>query len=140
MRVDLNNDGDSMTNFEIVKKAGKLELPNFRYFMRDELCKAICKREECGVVNLNRSKQPGSHHTCYWVSNNKKYYFDSFGVIPPKELVKYLKSPIMYSTYQIQQYNDTNCSEWCLYMLNELNKGKDFIDIIIEILNKHKLY
>jgi len=46
----------------------------------------------------------------------------------------------MYSTYQIQQYNDTNCSEWCLYMLNELHKGKDFIDIIIEILNKHKLY
>jgi len=25
-------------------------------------------------------------------------------------------------------------------MLNELHKGKDFIDIIIEILNKHKLY
>jgi len=39
----------------------------------------------------------------------------------------------MYSTYQIQQNNDTNCSEWCLYMLNELNKGKDFIDIIIKI-------
>jgi len=46
----------------------------------------------------------------------------------------------MYLTYQIQQYNDTNCSEWCLYKLNELHKGKDFIDIIIEILNKHKLY
>jgi len=92
------------------------------------------------VVNLNASKQHGSHHTCYWVSDNNKYYFDSFGVIPPKELVKYLKSLIMYSTYQIQQYIDTNCSEWCLYMLNELNKGKDFIDIIIEILNKHKLY
>jgi len=65
MRVDLNNDGDGMTNFEIVKKAGKLELTNFRYFMRDELCKAICKKKECGVVNLNTSKQPGSHHTCY---------------------------------------------------------------------------
>jgi len=72
MRVDLNNDGDGMTNFEIVEKAGKLELPNFRYFMRDELCKAICKKEECGVVNLNKSTQPGLHHTCYWVSNNKK--------------------------------------------------------------------
>jgi len=80
-----------MTNFEIVKKAGKLKLPNFRYFMRDELCKAICKKEECGVVNLNTSKQPGSHHTCYLFSNNEKYYLDSFGVIPPKELVKYLK-------------------------------------------------
>jgi len=140
MKVNLVNNGDGMTNFEIIKKAGKIELPNFRYFMRDELCKAICSKKECGVVNLNKSTQPGSHHTCYWVSGDKKYYFDSFGVIPPKELVKYLKSPIMYSTYQIQQYNDTNCSEWCLYMLNELHKGKDFIEIVIDILNKHKLY
>jgi len=46
----------------------------------------------------------------------------------------------MYATYQIQQYNDTNCSEWYLYMLTELHKGKDFIDIIIEILNKLKFY
>jgi len=140
MKVDLYNSGDGMSNYEVISKADKLELPNFRYFMRDDLCKAICKKQECSVVNLNTSKQQGSHHTCYWVSNNKKYYFDSFGVVPPKELVKYLKSPIMYSTHQIQQYNDANCSEWCLYMLNELHKGKDFIDIIIEILNKHKLY
>jgi len=103
-------------------------------------CVKQCVKKECGVINLNTSKQQGSHHTCYWVANNKKYYFDSFGIIPPKELVKYLKSPIIYSTYQIQQYNDTNCSEWCLYMLIELNKGREFIDIIIDILNKHKLY
>jgi len=83
MRVDLSNDGDVMTNFGIIKMAGKLELPKFRYFMRDELCKAICKKKECGVVNLNKSTQPGSHHTCYWVSGNNKYHFDSFGVIPP---------------------------------------------------------
>jgi len=135
MKVDLHNSGDGMSNYEVISKANKLELPNFRYFMRDELCKAICKKQECGVVNLSTSKQQGSHHTCYWVADNKKYYFNSFGVVPPKELVIYLKSPIMYSIYQIQQYKDTNCSEWCLYMLNELNKGKDFIDIIIVILN-----
>jgi len=140
MRVNLTNDSDGMSNFAMIKKASKLELPNFRYFMRDEICKAICKKQECGVVNLNKSTQPGSHHTCYWVSGDYKYYFDSFGVIAPKELVEYLKSPIMYSTYQIQQYNDTNCNEWCLYMLNELHTGKDLIDIIIDILNKHKLY
>jgi len=71
MRVDLENAGDGMTNFEIIKKAGKLELPNFRYFMRDELCKAICKKQECGVINVNKSTQPGSHHTCFWVSGDK---------------------------------------------------------------------
>jgi len=85
MKVDLYNSGDGMTNYiyyiyyKLISKADKLQLPNFRYFMQDELCKAICKKQECGVVNLNTSKQQGSHHTCYWVSNNKKYYFDSFG-------------------------------------------------------------
>jgi len=66
MRVNLSNDGDGLTNFKIIKKAGELELPNFRYFMRDELCKAICKKQECDVVNLNKSTQPGSYHTCFF--------------------------------------------------------------------------
>jgi len=43
MKVDLHNSGDGMTNYEVISKADKLQLPKFRYFMRDELCKAICK-------------------------------------------------------------------------------------------------
>jgi len=54
-----------MSNYEVISKAEKLQLPNFRYFMRDKLCKAICKKQECGVVNLDTSKQQGSHYTCY---------------------------------------------------------------------------
>jgi len=72
MKVELHNSDDGMSNYEVISKANKLHLPNFRYFMRDELCKAMCsKKQECGVVNLNTSKQPGSHHTCYWVSGEK---------------------------------------------------------------------
>jgi hypothetical protein len=33
---------------------------------------------------------------------------DTFGLIPPKELIKYLKSPILHNRYQIQQFNDEN--------------------------------
>jgi len=71
MKVDLHNSGDEMTNYEVISKVDKLQLPSFRYFMRDELFKAICKKQECGVVNINTSKQLGSHHTCYWVSGDK---------------------------------------------------------------------
>ena len=69
-----------------------------------------------------------------------KRYFDSFGIQPPREIVKYLKSPILYNTYQIQDYNDSNCGEWCLHVLNELNKGgdEDFINVILEIVNNNK--
>jgi len=37
MRVGLTNDGDGMINFEIIKKAGKLELPKL-----DILCEMSC--------------------------------------------------------------------------------------------------
>ena len=140
MRVSLTNSGNGMTNEEVIEYSKKLKLPNFKYYMRDEMRKSSPFNLECGVINLNTSKQNGSHHSCYWIDGDNKYYFDSFGVIPPKELVNYLKRPILYSTYQIQQYNDTNCSEWCLYVLNELNKGDDFINVILNIIEKHKIY
>jgi hypothetical protein len=53
---------------------------------------------------------------------------------PPKEMVRYLDW-MLINTYQIQQFNDSNCSEWCLYVLYKLSKGKDFVDIILDIIN-----
>jgi len=55
-------------------------------------------------------------------------------------MIKYLGKNILYSTYQIQQFNDSNCGEWCLFVLNALNKKEDFIDIILNIVNNHDLY
>jgi hypothetical protein len=73
----------------------------------------------------------------------QKIYFDSFGVVPPTEMINYLKSPILCSTYQIQKVNESNCSEWCLFVLNELHKlhskteslERDFMDVILTIIN-----
>lgn len=132
--VDLYNDGDGLTNTEVIDKARKLKLPNFKYYMRDELPYRCTTKKECGIINLDDSKNPGTHHCAYWKDDNKHYYFDSFGLDPPKELVRYLK-PVLFSTYQIQQFNDSNCSEWCLYVLNKLNNGEDFVDLILDIIN-----
>jgi hypothetical protein len=135
MEVDLKNDGNGMSNVEILKHAKQLELPNFRYIMRNEFGKEMPQNIECGIVNLDDKYNPGTHHCAWFKNGDNKIYFDSFGIQPPKEIIRYLKSSILYNTYQIQQYNETNCSEWCLYVLNELNKGRDFISIILDILN-----
>ena len=87
---------------------------------------------------MDSSKGDETHNYCYWKNGNEKYYFESFGLImliPPKEVIKYLKSPIMYSTYQIQQFNDCNCSEWSLFVLDKLNKDDDYIDVILSIVH-----
>ena len=102
----LRNDGNGMTNFEFISHIERLKIHNFRgYIMRDEVTKLKPLDKECGALNLDNSENEGTHTVCWFKDGNKKYYFDSFGVQPPKELIKYLKSPIMYSTYQIQQFN-----------------------------------
>ena len=67
-----------------------------------------------------------------------------FGLVPAPELYRYLKSPILYSTFQIQQFNEDTCGEWCLWFLNSMNnvlkKNKevsddDYVDIILQVVN-----
>ena len=135
MKVNLENDGEGMTNIEIIKHSKRLKLPNFKYRMRDELIREKPLMIEMGIVNLDNKEGDGTHHCCWSKDNDNKIYFDAFGVQPPLEIVNYLKSPILYNTFQIQQYNDTNCSEWCLHVLNELNRKRDFISIILDIIN-----
>jgi hypothetical protein len=133
------NNGDGATNFDIDEKAKKLKLNNYRgSYMRDEFKKIKPLNQECGILNLDLAKNEGQHWTCWWKNGKEKYYFDSFGIIPPKELINYLKAnnDLEYSTFQIQQFNDANCGEWCLYILSELNKGNDYEDIILKIIDE----
>ena len=80
-----------LTNFDLIDYAKKLNIPNFRgVFMRDTLPKSA-QNIECGIVNLNTSKEKGSHWTCYFKKGANRIYFDSFGQITPIEVQNYLK-------------------------------------------------
>ena len=39
--------------------------------------------------------------TAWFKNGNEKFYFDSFGVQPPLELIDYLKPDIFYNTEEI---------------------------------------
>ena len=118
---------DVSNKFELAEKAKKLKLDNFiGVFMRDQV-NVTPLRNECGILNSNTNNQPGSHWVCWFKYGAAKYYFDSFRLIAPKELVEYLKPPIIYSTCQIQGFYDTKCGQWCLYVIGELNRKKDYL-------------
>ena len=121
-----------LNNFEILDAVRDLGIKNFRgCFMRDTLPKRP-KRKECGILNTDSSTGTG-HHWIAWYKNGKsKYYFDSYGLPPPLELIEYLKSPILYNTLQVQK-GGHHCGHTCLYILNELNKGRDFQDVINDL-------
>ena len=119
-----------MSNLDLIRKAKELNLKNFRgVFMRDELKNMVPDYQECGILNLNTSKQPGSHWVCWFKNGDKKYYFDSYGVVPPLEIVDYLKQPIIRNTTQVQSFNQTICGQLCLYVLKRFSEGDSFINI-----------
>jgi hypothetical protein len=124
------------TNIQLENEAKKLNFKNFRgVIMRDQLSSLKQLERECGILGSKTSKEDDMHWTCWFKNGKNKYYFDSFGLTPTKEIVKYLKSPLMYSTFQIQQFNESNCGEWCIYVLNRLNKGDDYADVITDLIN-----
>jgi len=98
-----------LSQYDLIKYVRKLKIPNFKgVYMRDTLPKnsIINKENECGIMNLDSVKGPGTHWTCWVKINNLCYYFDSFGVDPPLEFENYMKCDLVYSTYQIQKFDD----------------------------------
>jgi len=123
-------DSKGLTNFELIDYAKKLNIKTFRgVFMRDKLPSKPLY-EECGIVNLNTSKEAGSHWVCYYKKGSKRLFFDSFGQITPIEIQRYLKthaeferniSVIQRNTNIIQKLNTHICGHLCLYVLRKLS-------------------
>jgi hypothetical protein len=106
-------------------------------FMMDEL--KIATSDECLVVNYAKSIHKGTHWICLWIKDNKCIIFNSYGAPPPLEILEYTKSCTkrQYSTDPIQTYTEGICGHYCVYVLQELNKGRDMNDILDELYNYH---
>ena len=119
-----------LTNVQLVTYAKKLHINCFRgVFSKDQLPAEPNKRE-CGIINLEDSTGPGTHWTAYYKSPTKTFYFDSFGLSPPKEMLEYLKTEIIYNEEQVQGADDVVCGQYCLFILYHLNKNVNFFDTI----------
>ena len=120
-----------LSNIELIDAAHELKIPNFRgVFLRDTLPKKPKSNMECGILNLDDSSGTGTHWVGWYKCRNQKYYFDSYGLQPPQEILKYLRSPILYNTEQVQQADQVFCGHLCLYVLKEITDGKDMQDVI----------
>ena len=53
-----------------------------------------------------------------WFKKDKdKFYFDSYEVQPPSELIAYLKSPIFCNSDRVQQNGEVFCGHLYLFAL-----------------------
>lgn len=115
----------ALTNVDLENACRQLNIPIRGVFMRDSLPKR-CKEEEFGIVNLDSRFGEGTHWVCYGKRGDEKLYFDSFGLLPPLELQRYLGKRVFYSSYQIQRPEDVICGHLCLLILNRI---KDNLDV-----------
>ena len=53
-------------------------------------------------LSLDSSSGDGTHWVMWFKKGKDKFYFDSFRVQPPSELITYLKSPIFYNSERVQ--------------------------------------
>ena len=85
---------------------------------------------DIGIVNLHPSK--GTHWVCFTNEN----YFDSYGVVCPKKLSKFIikrNRYCLYSEYQIQK-NDSYCISYCLYIIYSTKVlGIDFKSAVLNL-------
>ena len=97
-KFDLKNKATS--NIKIQQVLDSMGLNNVGIYLRDGPFES-----DIGIVNLHPSK--GTHWICYINEN----YFDSYGIVCPKKLSKFIikrNGYCLYSEYQIQK-NDSYC-------------------------------
>jgi hypothetical protein len=122
-----------LTNFELVDAVKKLNIPNFRgVYLRDTL-PSKPRANECGILNLDDSSGAGTHWQLFSKRGKDKICFDSYGLPPPTELLKYLGGPVYYNSERIQPDNEVFCGHLCLYVLKKLNDGHEFQKVINDL-------
>ena len=113
------------SNIKMQQVLSSLSLNDVGIYLRDGPFES-----DIGIVNLHPSR--GTH----WVSYINENYFDSHGVICPKELSKFIikrNGYCLYSEYQIQK-DDSYCASYCLYIIY-LTKvlGIDFKSAVLNL-------
>ena len=66
-----------------------------------------------GFVNIDYGQMGGTHWTCFYIKDNKSYYFDSFGGTPDKLLLNQLPKTIIYHNLKIQDFNSRLSDSYC---------------------------
>ena len=106
------------TNLEIDKIMTKYD--NYPGTFSKDMLPRTMKKNEATVVNLqDYCAGDGTHWVCIYndEKSDKAEYFDSFELVPPNEVIKYMETTnksIIYNDQQIQNMNSILCGYYCI--------------------------
>ena len=88
-----------------------------------------------GFINKDNGSQCATQGTCFIVTDEKSFYFDSFGGQPDKFQLNQLPKPIIYHKYKIQDLNSSFCGSYCLYFFY-LIEGMSCYNTILKLVSE----
>ena len=128
----------TISNFELQKIASENNIQLNSIMMNNEINKRIMTMKSfSGIINLNNIGEQGSHWVAMIKRGNIILYFDSFGAIPIKSIVKNKgKNKLAYSNYIVQDLDSTQRGLFCIAFLHyiQYNKG-NLADIYNDFIN-----
>ena len=121
-----------LSNHDLIKWCKYLNIPINDVLSRDENVPHNHK-QALFIYNLEPAYMSGSHWVATYVKDNVINYFDSFGMPPFQEMVNHAKKKnltLLHQNNQIQNIQTTTCGYFCLFFLNEMNKGNSYYDLL----------
>jgi hypothetical protein len=87
---------------------------------------------------MDDSSGNGTHWVAFKADkNNKDFYFDPIGIIPPVEVLEICKN-CSYNTKQIQDRDSTACGYFCITIIEWNTRGGNINDFLKCFSNNSK--
>jgi hypothetical protein len=115
-----------LSNLDIEELCHKLKLPLVQCCSKDKLNIKPLDKKSCYVINLDDFTGSGTHWVAIYVSGKNGFYFDSFSITPPRNVINFFKRYKIkwdYNKQQIQDLPSTACGYYCLYFLYYMHKN-----------------
>ena len=122
-----------LTNFQVIDLAKRMRVPLEGVFWKSQLKDMKMKPNRSYIINLEDEydsegeQNDGSHYKAFQYNkcdgeDDKVVYFDSYGVAPPDEVLKFCGvKQIPYNTKDIQSLMGDACGWFCLAFLHYIN-------------------
>jgi len=91
------------------------------------------------VCNYQTTEESGTHWVALFKDSTNSFYFDSYGIGLFTEAKSFLGHGV-YSTFRIQPAGSQMCGSLCLFVLYSLHHGRNFFDIVLDLICVAELY
>ena len=127
-----------LTNTEINEIMKRYKITNFRGCYSKDILPSSPNKNESLIVNLEDYLDgSGTHWTAIYNAPNSRdiEYFDSFGILPPDDVKRYMRKAnkgILYNSSTIQDISSIMCGYYCVYFIIQRFLGRRMHEILLD--------